>query len=121
MDSYVALKPAEAVTYDENHPFPLENIPFGVFRRKDGVVHCCTRIADKVIDLAELFNDKVFSGPLMSALTENPFDQPNLNKFAAMGKGHRQEVRATLQEYFSASNNKLWTEGNSVLHNLDDV
>ena len=43
------------IPYDENHHFPLENIPFGMYHAKDGQKHACTRIGDKLIDLAVLF------------------------------------------------------------------
>jgi fumarylacetoacetase len=57
------------ISYDENSHFPLENIPFGVFTnpKYKGSKQCCTRIGDKVIDLATLaFDGKVFTGPILS-------------------------------------------------------
>jgi fumarylacetoacetase len=82
------------IDYTEDNHFPLENIPFGVFKSSHGT-HCCTRIGDQVIDLASIF-DK-FTGPHFAALNgDNIFNQPNLNKFASLGKDIRIEARETL-------------------------
>jgi len=56
------------IEYDGNHPFPLENIPFGTFVTKDKQTHCCTRIGDFVVDLAVLESKGLFNGELFSAL-----------------------------------------------------
>jgi fumarylacetoacetase len=57
------------IPYDENHPFPLENIPFGAFinHNDNNSKHCCTRIGDFVIDLALLEAAGLFNGPHFSA------------------------------------------------------
>lgn len=60
-------------------------------------VNCCTRIGDKVIDLAILESAKIFSGNYC-------FNEENLNKFADMGPAARIAARATLQDFFSAAN-----------------
>ena len=38
--------------YDQANHFPLENIPFGVYRNAQGKNQCCTRVGDSVVDLA---------------------------------------------------------------------
>ena len=86
------------IPYDENHHFPLENIPFGCFHSASGKIHCCTRIGDSIIDLAALFPK--FDGPLFKTLTENVFDSDTLNKFMALGKDFRIEARETIQKLF---------------------
>ena len=51
VESTTALK--SSIGYDCNNHYPLENIPFGAFHNpKLNKDHCCTRIGDKVIDLA---------------------------------------------------------------------
>jgi len=97
-----ALALKSFIEYDENNHFPLENIPFGCYKSASGKVHCCTRIGDKLIDLAEIFSH--FDGPLFKTLTENIFDKDTLNVFAALGKGHRVEARETIQKLFSEAN-----------------
>jgi fumarylacetoacetase len=87
------------ISYSEDHPFPIQNIPFGCFQRKDGRIHCCTRIGDKIIDLALLQTH--FSGPLFSGLKENVFAHHHLNKFMALGKDYRIEARHSIQKLFA--------------------
>lgn len=94
-----ALLNSSWLKYDEESHFPLENVPFGCFKTASGNNHCCTRIGDHIVDLALLFPK--FKGPLFSNLTENVFDQENLNKFAALGKEFRIEARETIQKIFS--------------------
>lgn len=89
------------IPYDAEHHFPLENIPFGCFKTASGA-RCCTRIGDKLIDLAELFPH--FDGPHFKTLKENIFDKWTLNEFAALGKEFRIEARETIQKLFSADN-----------------
>jgi fumarylacetoacetase len=81
------------IPYDAEHHFPLENIPFGVYKTAEGN-HCCTRIGDKLIDLAALFAK--FDGPHFKTLKENIFDKPTLNDFAGLGKEFRIEARETI-------------------------
>lgn len=51
------------ISYDSENEFPLENIPFGCFKKKgSNIKHCCTRIGDKIIDLAVIFN--LLDGPI---------------------------------------------------------
>lgn len=45
------------IEYTSEHHFPLENIPFGCYKAAGGKVHGCTRIGDKIIDLAEIFGE----------------------------------------------------------------
>lgn len=93
------------IPYDENHHFPLENIPFGCFHSAGGKIHCCTRIGDSIIDLAALFPK--FDGPLFKTLNENVFDSDTLNKFMALGKDFRIEARETIQKLFQGEQANL--------------
>jgi fumarylacetoacetase len=94
------------IAYDESHHFPLENIPFGCYNAKDGQKHCCTRIGDKLIDLALIFPK--FDGEHFASLKgDNVFLQENLNKFAALGSKFRIEARATIQKFFTQGNEAL--------------
>jgi len=42
------------IKYGEENHFPLENIPFGAYEVREGVIHACTRIGDSFIDLHEM-------------------------------------------------------------------
>ena len=39
---------------DPNGPFPLNNLPYGVYSQGEGEPACCTAIGDRVLDLATL-------------------------------------------------------------------
>ena len=54
--------------------FPMENIPFGVFFNKQAnKAHCCTRIGNKIIDLAVLEHERMFDGPLFAGVDHHVF------------------------------------------------
>ena len=89
------------IDYNAEHHFPLENIPFGCYQAGDKI-HCCTRIGDKIIDLADIFQH--FDGEYFKSQKENIFDKDTLNTFADLGKEFRIEARATIQKLFSTDN-----------------
>ena len=91
-----------AISYDKQHQFPIQNIPFGVFE-KNGKGVCATRIGDCVIDLSVLAEAGVFSAEVGAALKES-----KLNTFMGLGKQFWTEARTRIQSIFS-------TEGNADL------
>lgn len=42
------------ISYAADHSFPLENIPYGIFKTEGSTARAATRIGDHVIDLAYL-------------------------------------------------------------------
>ncbi|AQK60067.1 Fumarylacetoacetase [Zea mays] len=83
--------------------FPIQNLPFGVFRRR-GVQAQAPRpavaIGDFALDLAAVADAGLFDGP---ALSGSPcFHQETLNMFLGMGRPAWREARATLQKILSA-------------------
>jgi len=90
------------INYPQNHPFPLENIPFGVFQYRDNISHCATRIGDYVIDLFILNEYGVF--PEWGKC----FSQSSLNQFMGLGKEIWKECRDLLQKLFQ-ENGELQT------------
>lgn len=91
---------------DASCPFPLNNLPYGVFSRNDSSPSVCVAIGEHVLDLAKLASrfPEIFSGPLVSASTaETMFSTPSLNAFLALGKPAWLEVRAALQDALSAA------------------
>ena len=111
-----------SIPYDKDHQFPLENIPFGVFVNPvSKKVHCCTRIGDKVIDLAVHEARNMFkSGPLMSKLDHTVFDKDTLNAFIELGPDYRREVRKTLQEWYHADTMRMMEFVEDLEHNPAD-
>ena len=77
-----------------NTEFPLQNLPYGVFRAADGRARCGTAIGDSVVDLAALEE-----GGLLEAGGGRPVFADNaLNGFMALGPASWDRVRARLVE-----------------------
>ncbi|XP_024372480.1 fumarylacetoacetase [Physcomitrium patens] len=81
--------------------FPIQNLPFGVFRPSSGATpRPGVAIGDSVVDLSVLSDAGLFSGPLLSNST--CFSQTSLNAFMALGRPAWKEARVTLQKLLSA-------------------
>lgn len=74
---------------DPDTPFPLNNLPFGVFSTDDAP-RCATAIGDKVLDLAALQS--------AGLLPDYGFETGALNTFMDKGKAAWAEVRQSLTE-----------------------
>src|SRR5262249_15614444 len=78
----------------ESH-FPIQNLPFGVFRRRTGGnAAVCVAIGEYVLDLALLQEFALFAGPLLRGQTV--FSQPTLNALLQLGRPAWAEARATI-------------------------
>jgi fumarylacetoacetase len=73
-----------------NHPFPIQNLPYGVFSGREKGRRIGVAIGDYVLDLSVLSE----AGLLPS---NGVFSEPSLNAFMACGPEAWNEVRATLQ------------------------
>ncbi len=77
-------------------PFPLNNLPYGVFITEDDEAHCCVAIGDMIVDLAVLEDDGVI------AVSDEPlFDLPFLNELMDAGKETWDALRARLMDLLS--------------------
>jgi fumarylacetoacetase len=95
-----ALRAQSWYQYEEATHFPLENIPFGVYKTATGEAHCCSRVGEFIVDLAGLF--PLFQGENFASLNgDNVFNSETLNKFAALGTDFRIEARQTIQNLFT--------------------
>ena len=88
----------------ENSDFPIQNIPFGVFITKEGVITIGTRIGNCAIDMGALQQLGYFEG---IELTDDMFMQDTLNDFISDGKKTWRLVRNRLAELFDENNPKL--------------
>lgn len=70
----------------ENCDFPIQNLPFAIFRRANSneAFRGGVAIGDLILDLAAAKNSNVFDGAAQQAL--ETCDAPQLNEFMAMGK-----------------------------------
>ncbi len=84
--------------------FPIQNLPFGVFKSKNKSPRAGSRIGDFVIDLHEL-QELGFLSDL--DLPEEVFLHTSLNYFISQGKDTTGAVRERLSEILQSGNNEL--------------
>ncbi|HEX3817759.1 MAG TPA: hypothetical protein VHW03_05675, partial [Chthoniobacterales bacterium] len=85
--------------------FPLENLPYGIFRPDDGPARAGVAIGDFVLDLAAL----EAAGHLHAAGfgEQKIFANDSLNKFLALGRPVWTKTRQILQQILAADNPTL--------------
>ena len=94
------------VHVDENSDFPIQNLPYGVFKRKSGGEYRVgVALGNNVIDLVELENDGIFVNTGVSE--KGVFARDSLNEFMSLGKEVWSEVRNTLIELLVEENPAL--------------
>jgi len=105
------------ITVPQNSDFPIQNIPFGVFKAKDGNIGVATRIGDTVIDLYKVGLFDYFS--IDSAV----FNSDKLNKLIHLGKQATRKLRNEISAVFNAENQEA--QNNSSLkeafYNINEV
>lgn len=88
----------------EGSDFPIQNLPFGIFKTADAGPRAGSAIGDQVIDLNALHKLRFFD-PL--ALPADVFEHTTLNYFISLGKETSRGVRDRLSELFEAGNGEL--------------
>lgn len=84
--------------------FPIQNLPFGIFRTKDKSPRAGSRIGDTIIDLQKLQDLNYLSN---IDLPDDIFAHIILNDFMSLGKPVTQQVRDRLSELFEQGNSEL--------------
>ncbi|MBV9789884.1 MAG: fumarylacetoacetase [Chloroflexi bacterium] len=91
-----------ASAHNPNTDFPIQNLPFGVFRRADSdeAARVGVAIGDQILDLSACLRQSLFDG--LAAEAAQVCDQPTLNALLALGRSHwsalRQQISAVLRE-----------------------
>ena len=99
--------------------FPIQNLPFGIFRKENTSPSVCSIIGDQVIDLAALHGCGLLP---ISGLSGEILINLYLNDFIALGKQTTREMRARLQEIFDIDAEKDVKETAALcLHPADSV
>ena len=110
------------IDVDSDSHFPIQNLPFGVFRPSNGGdLHVCTIIGDYVIDLSILDLNGVFANSnLQDTLV---FDEPTLNAFMSLGRDAWKETRLILSNLFSEDNSDIRDSKikDDILFHVSDV
>jgi len=78
------------VDVPEGSDFPIQNLPFGVFKTNNGP-HVGVAIGNQILDLAKLYNLELLGG-------ENIFEQDSLNPLIKQGKIANRILRNKISE-----------------------
>eukprot|EP00301_Raphidiophrys_heterophryoidea_P011468 c17584_g1_i1.p1 GENE.c17584_g1_i1~~c17584_g1_i1.p1 ORF type:complete len:434 (-),score=117.13 c17584_g1_i1:128-1390(-) len=94
------------IPVDPDSHFPIQNIPFGVFRRNnEDKVRTGVRIGDFALDLGVLASKE--GGLLFGSEFEHVFSQGSLNAFMGLGKAAWKHVRDTTIALLDTNNTVL--------------
>jgi fumarylacetoacetase len=111
------------VDVTNDHPYPIQNLPFGVFRRSGGSMEGVgVRIGDFVLDCSVLEERRLFDGEYLSG--RRPFSQSSLNMFMGLGRPAWREARRKLQQLLSIDTATIRDDvalREQALIHLDDV
>ena len=89
------------IKYDSNSDFPIQNIPFGVFKTNKNEFHIASRIGDTIISLKNLEKYGFFED---LCLTKDTFQGENLNKLLKQNKSIWRSVRNKICDLFDLEN-----------------
>ena len=81
--------------------FPIQNLPFGIFRRPGKPPSAATRIGNTVISLHALAENSYLKE---TGIDPDVFNKPVLNDFIALGNPVSRKLRECLAELFSRDN-----------------
>jgi len=98
------------VPYEESSDFPIENLPYGVFKLKHEDDHerrCCVAIGEFVLDLGLLETMGIFKNSFGHF---EVFRNNELNYFMSLGREVWTVVRRTLQEFLMNGNSDIQTK-----------
>ncbi|HEX3470944.1 MAG TPA: fumarylacetoacetase, partial [Silvibacterium sp.] len=84
---------------DPQTDFPLENLPFGIFRREDGAACVGVAIGDRILDLRAAAEAGLFAG-LGDEIAQS-CKQDSLNALMGLGRDAVSALRARLMESLS--------------------
>lgn len=107
-----------------NSDFPIQNIPFGVFRTEKLSPRPGTRIGDYVIDISVMADHGAFDDLEIEDLSV--FYQSSLNDFIALGRETTGKVRNRIAALFEESNKQFQSTNSqdfqdNLLYNYKDV
>jgi fumarylacetoacetase len=92
------------VDVSKDSDFPIQNLPFGIFKTRYLAPVAGVAIGDSVIDLVYLHENGFLDGP---GLPPGIFNQKHLNNFLALGRKKCGEVRQRLSELLRHDNDQL--------------
>jgi fumarylacetoacetase len=84
--------------------FPIQNLPFGIFKTHYMTPGAGVAIGNHVLDLTWLYENGYFDG---LGLPAGIFNQPKLNDFMGLGRAKTREVRERISELLRHDNEEL--------------
>ena len=88
--------------------FPLENLPFGVFRRSDGVVRVGVAIGDQILDLRASAGADLLAGVTDDVVKTCASD--SLNALMGLGRSAVSALRSRLMELLAEASARSYIE-----------
>jgi fumarylacetoacetase len=92
------------IQVEKGSNFPIQNLPFGIFRRHGKPPSAATRIGDTIIDLHALASHSCFKD---NGFDPGVFNRPVLNDFIALGKPSWHRLRVCLSNLFNIESSNL--------------
>lgn len=121
MDKYTEQHLKSWLPVEVCSDFPIQNIPFGIFKVGAGSPHAATRIGNTVIDLFNLAEHGFLDG---LGIDPGVFNYPCLNPFIELGKPNWRSLRKQLVMLFGSQNSEASariSETSDVLYNASSV
>jgi len=87
------------VEYNKDTDFPIQNLPYGVFKTAHGSARVGVAIGDHILDLSVLADEGFFKNSAVES--SKCFHKPYLNDFMNLGKSTWSEVRKTITKLLS--------------------
>ena len=108
------------IKYDSNSDFPIQNIPFGVFKTNNNEFHIATIIGKTIISLKNLEKQDYFNE---IELNRNTFQGKNLNQLLKQKKSIWRAVRNKIADLFDLENknSEAQIKSENILFNEEHV
>jgi fumarylacetoacetase len=94
------------VQVEENSHFPIQNLPYGIFCKKNSKEkHICTAIGNHILDLSVLSDSGILNIPQIK--DKSVFNENTLNPFMKLGKKTWSETRKAISALLSENQPRL--------------
>lgn len=116
-----AIQHKSWIEIPENSDFPIQNIPFGIVKDKDGNIFAASRIGDSVISLAALHEEGFLGGLNFS---QSDFESRVLNAMMKKGKKACGKLRSRIAHLFNSNNDELKAQKelhSKIIFPIDEV
>ena len=104
-----ALYTVEGVEVKPGSDFPIQNLPFGIFKTKDKAPRVGVAIGEYILDLSAIADAGLFNS---ISFDKTVFTKNVLNDFIALGKRITNVVRERISDLLNAENSELRDNAN---------